>query len=413
VFIVSRVSDDDGFPSDGILHYGQPIRLGAGPQLHERPLYLFSNDKWVQGQSLANDETMMCLYPRATAGAHWRIVRLQAPGATDKGDDVVRLGAPILLECITTSLALGSDSTLRMTHYGNECRVYGTAEKLDWNMDIAQVAKTAWSFVDSQWADEVIAAAQKAVGGSGATIDWQLEDGTFRDAKVYLAGLEIPKGWGNVDPGALLKDPQKRAEHTLTLLDLEPGSEARKLLTRIFPMIRNAGMHKARRLRRMCVQADTEGQGALPIRSFAGVLSWLGVRVKEEELRTLLDLLAKEGDEESVDYRRFFALMAPPMSEIRGSVVRDAYAKLRDGAAGKLVEVPDLQRHWRPKCHPDVQKGLMTESEAMDEFLRQWDVASADGLVSWEEFLDYYQDVSMAVESNEVFVEIVRRGWGL
>merc|ERR1719401_3250289 len=78
-----------------------------------------------------------------------------------------------------------------------------------------------------------------------------------------------------------------------------------------------------------------------------------------------------DNDLEFIDYRRFFVLMEGTMPEIRVSVVRDAYAKLQAGAAGGLVEVPDLQRHWNPRCHPEVQKGILTDIEGLDEFLRQ------------------------------------------
>lgn len=65
----------------------------------------------------------MCLYPRAVAGAQWRVERAQA----GEDDGRVRLGAPVRLESVVTSHALASDEKLRMTSYGNECRVFGSA----------------------------------------------------------------------------------------------------------------------------------------------------------------------------------------------------------------------------------------------------------------------------------------------
>lgn len=405
VLVVSRVSDDDGFENDGCLHYGQTIRLGAGPQLHERPLYLYACAGGAKAEPLEEDQTLMCLYARATAGTHWRVVRAAAPAGA--ADDVVRLGTGIRLENVATGHALGADQVLRMTTYGNEGRVFGTAPRAEGDPD---VATTTWSFVDSQWAEEVIMAARKAME-SREVGENDVEDGGH-NAKKYLEGLYIPRGWKN-DPGELLTNAEKRADHDLKLLEGEEGAPARKVLARIFPMIRGRGMHIPRRLRRMCVQADTHGEGTLPIRTFAGLLSFVGVRLQEEELQPIFGLLKAPSDRQEVDYRRFFALMSPPMAELRGTVVRDAYAKLRAQANANLVEVPDLQRQWKPQCHPDVQNGVISESEAREDFLRQWDIASADGLVTYEEFLDYYQDVSLAVESHEIFVEIVRRAWGL
>jgi len=81
-------------------------------------------------------------------------------------------------------------------------------------------------------------------------------------------------------------------------------------------------------------------------------------------------------------------------------------------ANGGVVEVVDVQR-WNPRCHPGVQSGTMTEFEAREEFLRQWEVTSPEAVISWEEFFDYYQDVSLAVENVDIFIEIVRRAWDL
>jgi len=408
VFTVSRVSDDDGFGSDGCLHYGQVVRLGASPTLSERPMYLFATDG-TQGEALEDGDSLMCLYPRAVAGAQWRVARAQAPAKGEADDDLVRLGAPIRLESVATSHALACDEKLRMTSYGNECRVFGQALPPGGPSGVEEVSRYAWSFVDSQWAEEVVAATRKVERGG---FDVDEDDAANPHAAKYLAGLYIPKGWGS-DPGELLQSNDKRGAHELALLEGEAGAPARKTLSRILPLIRRAGMHVPRRLRWMCVQADVSGAGVLPLRTFSGVLSWSGVRLRDDELMSLLEILAPKPDSELIDYRRFFALMAPPLGQVRGGVVRDAYAKLRANAPGQLVEVMHLQRAWDPQSHPEVHSGRMSVDEAREEFMRQWDVSHADALVSYEEFLDYYQDVSMAVECNEVFVELVRRGWGL
>merc|ERR1711862_921376 len=105
--------------------------------------------------------------------------------------------------------------------------------------------------------------------------------------------------------------------------------------------------------------------------------------------------------------------MGPEMAEIRVKAVGDAYAKLQASAAGGFVTVADVTSTWNPGCYPEVQRGTMLVSEARQDFLVQWDIDSADGLVPYEVFLDYYKDVSMAVESDDVFVEVVRHAWDL
>jgi len=98
---------------------------------------------------------------------------------------------------------------------------------------------------------------------------------------------------------------------------------------------------------------------------------------------------------------------------VRLAAVQDAYARLRSLAPAGVVEVSHIQRYWNPQCLPEVQRGEADAQEARQDFLRQWNVAAADGSISFEEFLDYYKDVSMVVERDQDFVEVVRRGWDL
>merc|ERR1719502_716787 len=72
VMTISRASDNDGYGADGHLHYGQIFRLGGYPTLSDKALYLYSSQNSV-GES-SQDETLMCLYPRAAAGTRWRIL---------------------------------------------------------------------------------------------------------------------------------------------------------------------------------------------------------------------------------------------------------------------------------------------------------------------------------------------------
>jgi len=101
------------------------------------------------------------------------------------------------------------------------------------------------------------------------------------------------------------------------------------------------------------------------------------------------------------------------MPEVRLQVLRDAYKKLSGKSQGAMVNITDIQEHWNPSCYPQVQSGEWPESEAYQDFLRQWEVHSADGSISPADFLDYYRDVSMAIESNAAFVEMVRQAWDL
>jgi len=395
-FTVSRVHDDDEFGISCFLHYGQVIRLGTSPHLQDQPLYLHSSGSGTgaaTGNALGEGETLVCLYPRAPASTHWRVLRAEANSdTTNHAAEPVALGAQIRFENVATGSSMSSDSVVRTTSYGNEWRVFGVQGAGAGSTGSA----STWSFVNSNWAEDRVAEARKA-GGAGT-------------ARAAVLGVVAPSG---ADPGELLLNPVARAEHDLRTLRSEGRTKDYEILARLYPQLRRNGMHGVRRLRRMCTSADIGGNGTLRIQTFLGHITAFGLRVNAEERDQLLELFGEEPAKTHVEYRRFFALMAPSMQGVREGAVRDAYATLQERSAGGFVEVATLQRNWDPCCHPDVQRGELIQSEAMQDFLQQWDITSVDGLVSSEAFMDYYHDVSAAVESDEDFVELVRRGWGL
>lgn len=268
----------------------------------------------------------------------------------------------------------------------------------------------SWSFVNSIWAERVVEEAR--FGAEGVSL---VNSGIVKaNARCIGNGNDPTEARAIVvDHGEVLRNPVYRAEAELRALEVDGGAAAFAVVARVYPLLRDAGMHVVRNLRRMCAAADGGSTGVLPVRVFEGLLSWVAIRLRGAELRQLLTLFQTDSQSEYVDYRRFFALMSPRMPEVRDSVVRDAYTKLQGLGVAGFVEAQQLQRHWNPQCHPGVHCGSVSEAEALNDFLKQWEVTSADGTISFDEFSEYYRDVSIAVESDEVFVEIVRCGWQL
>lgn len=45
--------------------------------------------------------------------------------------------------------------------------------------------------------------------------------------------------------------------------------------------------------------------------------------------------------------------------------------------------------------------------------MRLWDTQVADGVVTFEEFLDYYKDVSASIDSDQYFEVMMKNAWKL
>lgn len=63
--------------------------------------------------------------------------------------------------------------------------------------------------------------------------------------------------------------------------------------------------------------------------------------------------------------------------------------------------------------NPEFLEGKKTRNEILAEFLNNFDGARGnnDGVLTWNEFYDYYSDLSMSTPSDEYFVRMMESTW--
>lgn len=81
----------------------------------------------------------------------------------------------------------------------------------------------------------------------------------------------------------------------------------------------------------------------------------------------------------------------------------------RDGSGE--VTVDELVDIYDTSVNPEVQKGDKTPEEAMREFMMQWERHEADGIVTFEEFEDYYKEISASIDDDDYFELMMRNAW--
>ena len=55
----------------------------------------------------------------------------------------------------------------------------------------------------------------------------------------------------------------------------------------------------------------------------------------------------------------------------------------------------------------------MSKKEILLDFMSQWDVHDKDNKVTYEEFEDYYKDVSASIDGDDYFELMMRNAWKL
>ena len=67
-----------------------------------------------------------------------------------------------------------------------------------------------------------------------------------------------------------------------------------------------------------------------------------------------------------------------------------AYDVLDKDGSGEVTRA-DIEAAYDVTHNPDVKSGKKTPAEAITEFMAQWETDKADGIVTRDEFLDYYK----------------------
>lgn len=68
-----------------------------------------------------------------------------------------------------------------------------------------------------------------------------------------------------------------------------------------------------------------------------------------------------------------------------------------------LVKLDDIAKIYDVSYHPEVKSGKKTPIEAYKEFMSLWDTQVADGIVTLDEFTEYYADVSASIDGDDYF----------
>lgn len=81
------------------------------------------------------------------------------------------------------------------------------------------------------------------------------------------------------------------------------------------------------------------------------------------------------------------------------------------------IELSDIRDVYNGRSHPDVIQGKRSEDEVLLEFLQSFGGgqrklgAKFDGQVTFEEFADYYSNISASIDRDDYFELMIRNSW--
>jgi Ca2+-binding EF-hand superfamily protein len=137
----------------------------------------------------------------------------------------------------------------------------------------------------------------------------------------------------------------------------------------------------------------------------------IGISLNEDEALAVLKHFDRNGNG-MVSFDEFLRAIRGEINSNRLVWIKKAYQKLDVNGDG-TVKLDDIAKLYDVSKHPDVTQGRKDPKQVYLEFMKLWDTQVADGIVTFEEFLDYFADVSASVDTDEYFAVMMQNAWKL
>ena len=227
------------------------------------------------------------------------------------------------------------------------------------------------------------------------------------------------KGWSNKD-----ENEKKLSENYQEKFgDKRPGyneEEAEKEKNEINLMkfineIRNLGTTSLINLLKLFKLNDENNSRELDLYAFNKALHEFETELSDDEITSVFNYFDKEKTG-FINYVNFINAVRGPMNQKRIDIVKEAFSKLDIDKSGQ-VEISEIKLQYNAKNDKEVKSGNKTEEEVYNEFIETFQmnhdnrVGPRNKRVTLDEFLDYYNFVSMGIEDDNYFITMIQNAW--
>lgn len=173
-------------------------------------------------------------------------------------------------------------------------------------------------------------------------------------------------------------------------------------------------------LQRLFKIIDDDNSKSLSRPEFLKCLKDFRLEFSTGEANKLFDFFDETHDG-NIDYDEFLHIIRGEMNERRINIIKQAFKKL-DKTGDGVITIDDIRGVYNAKNHPDVKAGKKTEDEILCDFLdtfeqyhalRNDDPKMRNKEVTWDEFVDYYRNVSCSIDNDEYFELMIKNAWNL
>ncbi|XP_074640021.1 calcyphosin-2-like isoform X2 [Tubulanus polymorphus] len=156
---------------------------------------------------------------------------------------------------------------------------------------------------------------------------------------------------------------------------------------------------------------DKSGDGLIAQEELHRALDRYHLPISDEDFTRLWKILDLNGDG-FLDYGEFMRGVIGEMNEYRKSFVRKAFQRLDPSKKG-VISFTQIKKFYKANNHPKVKAGECSEEEVLNLFLQSLDFCEAKDQLSYIEFEEYYEGLSIGIDKDEDFVNIIVNSWGI
>jgi len=156
-------------------------------------------------------------------------------------------------------------------------------------------------------------------------------------------------------------------------------------------------------------------------------------KMTDAELKEVFSKFDKDGSG-SIDFEEFLRAIRPRMNDARTRLVDNVFDMVSSGGMKKramveyaakegtdaskfdndhVITVEDLMAFYKCDKHPKYLNGEMSKKDVLMQFLNNFEAdSSRDGVVTRDEFVDYYSGVSASIDDDNYFSLMMTNSWG-